>query len=633
MTSPSRALRASLLAFALASLGAVASAQTPTHERLTRIAHAYIDAIAGDDPMRATTLGIAGRDGELVIPCEARAPRAIARLRAWVPSSMRSRPRPARRSRWSMRTTPGCCARRSTPASTACWCARPTARTTLARPGGWWTCSHAVPAPAHPRPRRCHRRRRRPRPGPTSRRASRRARPTSRRARSSSPIRAGCTARRRRASRRRARLPQRSLPLRPRTSWPAIPPRSGASWWPRPRCWRRWSTPARHRGPRRCLARQLRDRQGGLRADAAARATAAVRPATSSGMARDELAHGWAEEAWLKLLDASQAGLRRRQRRRHGAQRAGPDRLLPRADRRAAHVHARPRAHHDPGLAGLDGRRRDAQVPAAGVAGRLDGVAAPVREVGPRLLLHHAAGVAQGGGRAPGHERGLRPRPHLSTAAHEAMPGHFLQLSIARRHSDYVRKIQCSGVFAEGWAFYGEEMFVRLGLYGDDLDARLFTARWERVRGARAIVDGEAGQRRMDAGAGGRVLRGAVRLHQVGVGGRGRRLRAAARATSSPTRWGACSSRNCWRNTSTAWAIGAHCTTSTTACCRTADTVRDRGPELLADLDKPASAVRAVGQLLSGRAATGRARGHLPRRCAGASRRRASADSVSVIAR
>lgn len=77
----------------------------------------------------------------------------------------------------------------------------------------------------------------------------------------------------------------------------------------------------------------------------------------------------------------------------------------------------------------------------------------------------------------------------VSTAAHEAMPGHFLQLSIARRHPDFVRKIQNSGVFAEGWAFYGEEMFVRLGLYGDDLDGRLFTARWERVRGARAIVD------------------------------------------------------------------------------------------------------------------------------------------------
>lgn len=77
----------------------------------------------------------------------------------------------------------------------------------------------------------------------------------------------------------------------------------------------------------------------------------------------------------------------------------------------------------------------------------------------------------------------------LSTAAHEAMPGHFLQLSIARRHPDLVRRIQDSAAFAEGWAFYGEEMFVRLSLYGSDLDGRLHTARWERVRGARAIVD------------------------------------------------------------------------------------------------------------------------------------------------
>jgi uncharacterized protein (DUF885 family) len=77
----------------------------------------------------------------------------------------------------------------------------------------------------------------------------------------------------------------------------------------------------------------------------------------------------------------------------------------------------------------------------------------------------------------------------LSTGAHEAMPGHFLQLSIARRHPDFVRKIQASGEFAEGWAFYGEELFVQMGLFGDDLDPRYFTAQWERVRGARAIVD------------------------------------------------------------------------------------------------------------------------------------------------
>jgi hypothetical protein len=78
-----------------------------------------------------------------------------------------------------------------------------------------------------------------------------------------------------------------------------------------------------------------------------------------------------------------------------------------------------------------------------------------------------------------------------STAAHEAMPGHFLQLSIARRHPDFVRRTQFSGVFAEGWAYYGEELFVQLGMYGDDLDARYYTAQWERVRGARAIVDGK----------------------------------------------------------------------------------------------------------------------------------------------
>jgi uncharacterized protein (DUF885 family) len=77
----------------------------------------------------------------------------------------------------------------------------------------------------------------------------------------------------------------------------------------------------------------------------------------------------------------------------------------------------------------------------------------------------------------------------LSTAAHEALPGHFMQLSIAKRHPDFVRRIEFSSAFAEGWAFYGEEMFVRLGLYGDDLDGRLDVARWERVRGARAIVD------------------------------------------------------------------------------------------------------------------------------------------------
>ena len=77
----------------------------------------------------------------------------------------------------------------------------------------------------------------------------------------------------------------------------------------------------------------------------------------------------------------------------------------------------------------------------------------------------------------------------LSTAAHEAMPGHFLQFSIARHNPDFIRKIASSSSFSEGWAYYGEEMFVVLWLYGGDLDGRYYTAQWERVRGARAIVD------------------------------------------------------------------------------------------------------------------------------------------------
>jgi len=79
----------------------------------------------------------------------------------------------------------------------------------------------------------------------------------------------------------------------------------------------------------------------------------------------------------------------------------------------------------------------------------------------------------------------------MSTGAHEVMPGHYLQESIAKRHPNFIRKLQDSAVFVEGWAFYGEEMLVRLGMYGERLDGRLFTARWERVRGARAIVDAQ----------------------------------------------------------------------------------------------------------------------------------------------
>jgi uncharacterized protein (DUF885 family) len=77
----------------------------------------------------------------------------------------------------------------------------------------------------------------------------------------------------------------------------------------------------------------------------------------------------------------------------------------------------------------------------------------------------------------------------LLTSGHEGFPGHFLQLSIAKHNADPVRRLAFDSVFAEGWAFYEESLLERDGLYGNDLDGRFAVAQFERLRGARAIVD------------------------------------------------------------------------------------------------------------------------------------------------
>ncbi len=77
----------------------------------------------------------------------------------------------------------------------------------------------------------------------------------------------------------------------------------------------------------------------------------------------------------------------------------------------------------------------------------------------------------------------------LMTSGHEGFPGHFLQLSIAKHNPDPVRRLSSDGVFSEGWAFYEEALLARDGLYGTDLDGRYAVAQFERLRGARAIVD------------------------------------------------------------------------------------------------------------------------------------------------
>jgi uncharacterized protein (DUF885 family) len=77
----------------------------------------------------------------------------------------------------------------------------------------------------------------------------------------------------------------------------------------------------------------------------------------------------------------------------------------------------------------------------------------------------------------------------LPLLGHEGIPGHFMQFSIAYHNPDFVRHVQSDGVFAEGWAFYGEEMLMREGLYNDDPGGRKQVIHLMRHRATRIGVD------------------------------------------------------------------------------------------------------------------------------------------------
>ncbi len=72
---------------------------------------------------------------------------------------------------------------------------------------------------------------------------------------------------------------------------------------------------------------------------------------------------------------------------------------------------------------------------------------------------------------------------------HEAYPGHFVQLDYANRHPSLLRRVLGSGVYAEGWANYCEQMMVDQG-YGDgDLALRLMQMKFFLRTVANAILD------------------------------------------------------------------------------------------------------------------------------------------------
>ena len=78
------------------------------------------------------------------------------------------------------------------------------------------------------------------------------------------------------------------------------------------------------------------------------------------------------------------------------------------------------------------------------------------------------------------------PRPILG---HEGIPGHFLQLSIANRLGNEIRRQHVDGVFIEGWALYTEEMLRQAGFYPDQSAAAGQVLRLSRYRAARIGVD------------------------------------------------------------------------------------------------------------------------------------------------
>lgn len=77
----------------------------------------------------------------------------------------------------------------------------------------------------------------------------------------------------------------------------------------------------------------------------------------------------------------------------------------------------------------------------------------------------------------------------LPVLGHEGIPGHFLQFSYAYHNPDFIRHVHSDGVFAEGWAFYGEEMLMRQGLYDREPAARRQVIHLMRHRATRVGVD------------------------------------------------------------------------------------------------------------------------------------------------
>jgi uncharacterized protein (DUF885 family) len=77
-----------------------------------------------------------------------------------------------------------------------------------------------------------------------------------------------------------------------------------------------------------------------------------------------------------------------------------------------------------------------------------------------------------------------------STAFHESIPGHHLQLAIAqeREGAHIITRFTGNSGFSEGWGLYSERLADEMGLFSSDMD-RMGLLSNEALRAARMVVD------------------------------------------------------------------------------------------------------------------------------------------------
>src|SRR5262249_44525001 len=81
-------------------------------------------------------------------------------------------------------------------------------------------------------------------------------------------------------------------------------------------------------------------------------------------------------------------------------------------------------------------------------------------------------------------------------------PGHYVQLGYSNTHPSLIRRVLYSGVFAEGWAVYTEQMMLDQGYGGGDLKLRIHQLKFYLRAVANAILDHKMHCAKMsDAGA------------------------------------------------------------------------------------------------------------------------------------